>query len=238
MTREVDGIIIAPCSISSEDYLRPLIEEKPFVFIDREPRQLQVDYVTPDKIAGAYAAVLHLVQQGIKRVAVIMNMIEGQNDFLDSEWLGGYKQAYHDCGLPIDEQLVRVGRRGRYSESDGYSATRELMLLPNPPQAILACTHFTTMGVLRAARELGIRIPDDLALVGYEDVLYAEYVHPPLTVISQPWDTAGQWAVDALIKRLQAADKEEVLPVEHSILPINLIVRQSSIFAGAAHRKR
>lgn len=240
LARQVDGIIIAPCSINSEDYLSPLIKEKPFVFIDRQPHQLEVDYVTPDKAAGTYAAVLHLVEQGLKRVAIVLNTNEGQEDFLDSEWLGGYKQALHDCGLPIAEDLIQVGRRGSYSESDGYSNAKQLMQLAQPPEAILACTHFTTMGVLRAARELGIHIPTDLALVGFEDVLYMDYIHPPVTVVSQPWDVAGQWAVDTLVQRLRAEDNEDaVRPVEHHILPVHLIIRKSSVLQpfGTPHIK-
>lgn len=229
LSRQVDGIIIAPCSIHSENYLRSFIADKPIVFIDREPRQLQIDYVTPDKIAGAYAAVSHLVEQGYSRIAIILNMIEDQDNFLDTEWLGGYKQALEALALPLDEELICIGRRGSHSESDGYRHARTLMQLDNPPEAILACTHFTTMGVLRAARDLGIRLPEDLALVGYEDVLYMEYLDPPVTVISQPWDLAGQWAVDTLLMRVEEAHSG--LPAsatQRQILPITLIVRESS----------
>src|SRR5690606_25693987 len=131
---------------------------------------------------------------------------------------------------PIAEDLIQVGRRGSYSESDGYSNAKQLMQLAQPPEAILACTHFTTMGVLRAARELGIHIPTDLSLVGFEDVLYMDYIQPPVTVVRQPWDVAGQWALATLVQRLRAEDNEDaVRPVEHRILPVHLIIRESSV---------
>jgi LacI family transcriptional regulator len=230
LSRQVDGIIIAPCSMHSEDYLVPLAQDKPFIFIDREPRQIDTDYVTPDKAAGAYEAVMHLVDQGLQRIAIVMNTIEGQVDYQEREWLGGYKQALRKCQLPINDDLIQVGRRGSFSESDGYGYAKALLQLDNPPQAILACTHFTTMGVLRAARELNRRIPDDLALVGYEDVLYMSYLNPSVTVVSQPWAIAGRWAVDRLIQRLDAEDSGQERPaVTHKILPVHLIVRESSM---------
>jgi LacI family transcriptional regulator len=228
-SKQVDGIIIAPCSIASEEYLRPLIDETPVLFIDRQPRSLRVDYVSTDKTGGAYAAVGHLVKQGARRVAIVTNMIVGQETYLDSEWLGGYKQALGNAGLPIDERLIRVGRRGRYSESDGYANTTELLSLPEPPDAIVACTHFTTMGVLRAARDQGIKIPQDVALVGFENVIYTEYISPPLSVVSLPWEQVGYLAVDILARRvLSNAEGELLLEHETHILPGELIVRKSS----------
>jgi LacI family transcriptional regulator len=229
-SKQVDGIIIAPCSIASEEYLRPLITETPVLFIDRQPHSLSVDFVSTDKTGGAYTAVVHLVEQGARRVAIIANMIVGQETFLDTEWLGGYKRALAECGLPIDERLIRVGRRGRYSESDGYTNATELLKLPEPPDAIVACTHFTTMGVLRAAHDLRISIPKDVALVGFENVIYTEYINPPLSVVSLPWEQVSYLAVDILIRRvLSRADDESPPEHETHILPSELIVRKSSV---------
>ncbi len=231
MTRQVDGILIASCSIASENYLRPLVDEKPIVFLDRQPPTLEADYITPDKKAGAYSAVMHLREQGARRIAIISNMIEGQGAFLDTEWLGGYKQAHADAGLVLDDTLIRVGRRGPHSESDGYSNAMQLLRLPQPPEAIIACTHFTTMGVLRAAREVGISIPGDLALVGYDEVVYNEFLSPTLSVVSQPWDQMGRLGVDILAKRVSTtADDDQAAQSETHVLPVNLIVRQSSIW--------
>jgi LacI family transcriptional regulator len=227
--KQVDGIIIAPCSVASEDYLRSLLPEKPLVFIDRQPRNLPVDCVRMDNLRGAYEATMHLIHEGAQRIALVANMIVGEEPYLDTEWLGGYKQALRDRGLPIDEQLIRVGRRGGYSEPDGYQNTRELLQLPTPPDAILACTHFTTMGVLRAVRELEKSIPEEVALVGYEEVIYNEYINPPLSVVSQPWGQVGSTAVDRLVQRIHS---ETELAPESFILPATLVVRHSSIRSG------
>lgn len=228
--QQVDGIIVAPCSLASEEYLVDYIDERPFLFIDRKPHTLSIDCVTTDKVGGAYLAIKHLLKQGCQRPAIVTNMIVGQERFLDGEWLGGYKKALQEAGLPLDDRLIRVGRRGRYSESDGYENTIQLLQLPDPPNGILACTHFTTMGVLRAARTLNIAIPQDLALVGYEDVIYNEYVNPSLSVVSQPWAQVGHLAVDRLTARIRANPEDSIrVEPEYHILPGELIVRVSSM---------
>ncbi|MCC7447094.1 MAG: LacI family DNA-binding transcriptional regulator [Anaerolineae bacterium] len=229
-TQQVDGIIIAPCSLATEEYLVDYMDERPFLFIDRQPYTLEIDCVTTDKAGGTYLAIKHLLDQGCQRPAIVTNMIVGQEQYLDSEWIGGYKKALQNAGLPLDERLIRVGRRGRYSESDGYENTLQLLQLPDPPDAIVACTHFTTMGVLRAARARNVDIPQDVALVGFEDVIYNEYVHPSLSVVSQPWDQVGHLAVDLLTVRIRTTPDGglQAEPQRH-ILPGDLIIRVSSV---------
>ena len=230
--KQVDGLIIAPCGVDSEERLMPLFREKPLVFVDRAPHTLPVDYITPDKPAGAETAVRHLVEQGARRIAIIGNTNPGQETYLDDEWLGGYKNGLRAAGLPLDERLIRMGRRGPHSESDGYTNTLALLRQSQPPDAIIACTHFTTMGVLRAARELHVAIPDDLALVGYEEVIYTEYVKPSLSVVHQPWDDVGRLAVDVLVRRLDSGiDREQPDLPQHYVLPVRLIIRDSSRLA-------
>jgi DNA-binding LacI/PurR family transcriptional regulator len=185
--------------------------------------QLQIPYVVVDNTSGGYLATEHLLSLGHRRIGIIVtghSRYEMNQEF--SFRLQGYHLAHSQHELRVDEQLVSVmDAQEEYVES-GYLGARQLLSLPDPPTAIFATSDYKALGVMRAARDLGLRIPEDLAIVGYDNVVYGQYCNPTLTTIDQNTIEVGDRAARML---LSGTDKPQQAKAE--ILP-QLIVRESS----------
>jgi LacI family transcriptional regulator len=210
----VDGVIVSS-TLVDDPLVNNLYESQmPFVLIGRHPN-LEIHSIDLDNVEGAKKATLHLAQSGYQRIATITgpkNMTAG-NDRLD-----GYRQALAEYGLRGDETLVA---EGDFTETGGYKAMQ--ILLPHHPEAVFAASDMMAAGAIRAIRESGLRVPHDIALVGYDDVPLALQVEPPLTTIRQPIQEMGKLAFDTLIDMLQNPNNEK----RHIVLQPELIIRQS-----------
>jgi len=210
----VDGVIVS--SALAEDPLVSSLHESrmPFVLIGRHP-VLDLNSIDMDNQEGARKATCHLLQCGYRRIATITgpkNMTAG-NDRLD-----GYRQALAEYDLAFDEMLVI---EGTFTEASGYTAMQSL--LPLRPEAVFAASDVMATGALRAIREAGLRVPEDIALVGYDDMPIAAQVNPALTTIRQPVHEMGKLAVDTLINVLENPENSK----QHIVLQPELIIRQS-----------
>jgi LacI family transcriptional regulator len=216
---QVAGLIIAPTHVHDGEVLRKFTQSDiPVILIDRRVDCQDFDAVTVDNVSGAYAAVKHLIDNGYTRIAMI-----GGSPVLSisHERFQGYKDAHAHAGIKMEKMLAK---EGGFDAGSGYQLTRELLLSSRRPQAIFAANNLITLGVLRAIRELGLVIPDDIAIVAFDDMPWFSELRPPLTAVSQPTYELGQEAVRLLLRRLDEPDA----PFRNVVLQARLIVRESS----------
>lgn len=226
----VDGIIVATRSNEGGDnYLRGIVESNiPVVIIGRDFQHEDVDFVSPDNFKGGFEATQHLIDLGHKRIAFVGANLKGGSSL---KRLQGYLKALNDHDIEIDERLI-TGRNEDVSEIPGYSTEeigfegmKRLLSLPNPPTAVFARNDFTAIGAMSAIKEAGLSIPDDIAIVGFDDVSLAVRTSPPLTTVRQPMRLEGQLAAEMLLERIESKER---LPRRERILNCELIVREST----------
>jgi DNA-binding LacI/PurR family transcriptional regulator len=226
----VDGLIVATrANKLGNDRLADMIDRGiPVVLIGRDFRHPNVDLVSADHLRGGYDATRHLIQLGHERIGFIgITLSSG----LGLRRFQGYLDALREHGLPIDEKLI-VGRSemdeqapGYSTETMGYRGMKQLLALRKPPTAVFARNDFTAIGAISAIKEAGLRIPHDIAVVGYDDVPLAAHTSPPLTTVRQPTREQGRIAAEFLLRRIEAPD---TLPREERILECELVVREST----------
>jgi LacI family transcriptional regulator len=219
-SRMMDGLIIA--SLTSD---HPLFEQLPdlkfpVVMVERPlGYENHISYVTIDNVRGAETAVRHLISLGRRRIA----HITGQLTIADGqERLKGYKNALQKAGLPIDPNLIV---EGRFTHEDGYIAMKQL--LRHKPDAVFAPGDTAAVGAMQAIREAGLRVPEDIAIIGFDDLDVATRISPQLTTIRQPVQQKGAYAARLLIDLIE----QKFDAPQHVILPTELVIRQS---CGAA----
>jgi DNA-binding LacI/PurR family transcriptional regulator len=221
----VAGLIIAPTHADESQELAEMSRAgMPIVLLDRRTSSLNADAVVVDNVGGAFAAVRHLIDLGYRRIATIsgsLKLTTGQERF------EGYRQALESAALPLDRTLIRTGD---YKIESGYRLMRELLSAPHPPEAVFVANNLMTLGSLRAVHEMGLRIPHDVALVGFDDMPWSGQLYPPLTAVAQPTYELGREAVRLLLRRSTEPDA-----FFHTVvLQTRLVVRES---CGAAIRQ-
>jgi LacI family transcriptional regulator len=217
---QVEGVLLAPVGDRSKPNLRALGRNRvPFVLIDRSVAGLEADLVQGDSLAGARRLVEHLIGLGHTRIAMITETDEVSTA---RDRLQGYRDALVAAGIPVREELIV--ETIAIDPGNAAAATRRLLELPERPTAIFAVNNIAALGVAEAARAHDIVIPDDLALVCFDDLENASRLSPFLTVMAQPAETFGTIATQLLLDRVagQAADRRRVV-----VLPADLVVRES-----------
>ncbi|MCL5986817.1 MAG: LacI family transcriptional regulator [Actinobacteria bacterium] len=225
--KRVDGLIIVPVRDRRGFFFDTLLGKNvPIVLLDRKIGGIDVDTVSSDNYDGAYAAVRHFLSLGYKNIAIVampLHMVPGK------ERLEGYKKALQEHGLSVVDNYVKVGN---VSEESGYERTKELLNQPGSLEAILVCNHLMAMGAFRAIKESKLRIPEDIALIAFDDFPWTPYLSPSLTTVAQSAYELGATAANMLIERIEK--KNDIEP-RHVVLKSKLIVRES---CGANMRKR
>ncbi len=217
--RQVDGMIFFAVGDQSRSLQGLLRQSVPVVVVDRDLAEIEVDAVLADNLAGGYLATHHLLEQGHRRIGLIAGP---SNVTPSADREIGYRQALDELGLELEPALCD---RGDFHYQSGQDATRRLLGLAHPPSAIFACNDVMAVGAIRAASEAGVRVPHDLAIVGFDDIELASYTVPALTTVAQPKEEMGRQAVRTLVTRMR--NKEE--PIKRIVLPTELIVRGSSL---------
>ncbi len=226
----VDGIIVATRSNEGGDkYLRGIVESNvPVVVIGRDFQHEDVDFVSARQLQGGFEATRHLIDLGHERIAFIGASLKGGSSL---KRLQGYLKALEQHDIEIDERLI-TGRNEDVSEVPGYSTEeigfegmKRLLSLPNPPTAVFARNDFTAIGAMSAIKEAGLSIPEDIAIVGFDDISLAVRTSPPLTTVRQPMRLEGQLAAEMLLERIEGKEK---LARRERILNCELIVREST----------
>jgi len=218
--RQVDGLLVVATSNSSAHLVEARNKGIPVVLVDRLVKDMQIDSVLVDNVNGAYQAVEHLVTMGYRRIGVINGR---QEVTTGEERYRGYLRVFEDYNLPVAEELIRTGD---FSSQSGYVLIKELMALPDPPQAVFIANCYMAIGAMLAINELGIRVPEDLAIVAFDDMEIYRISTPPLTVVVQPMEEIGKTAAHLIYKRV-SGDKSD-FPQMYRLKP-ELVVRGSSI---------
>jgi len=189
----------------------------PVVAIDRSPGGLEVDLVCSNNREGARQAVNHLVSLGCKDIGFI-NGPEGIN--VTEERLGGYHDALRRAGIAWKESLVI---HSDFLQEGGYAAMIRLLDMAKPPKAVVVANNMMTLGALQAIHERRLRIPEDMAVIGFDDMPWATSLRPPLTAVAQSAEELGASAAQLLLERLN--DPQRI--VRQVVLPTRLVVRAS-----------
>ncbi|MFI6762247.1 LacI family DNA-binding transcriptional regulator [Micromonospora sp. NPDC050417] len=221
--QHVDGVLLL--SLHDADPLPTLLEQRslPAVLGGRPARMLQPGaqaayFVDVDNAGGARQAVEHLVQRGRTRVATIAGP---QDMAVGVARLAGYRQAVQASGRPVSEHLIAYGD---FSESSGTSAMRRLLEQCPDLDAVFVASDLMACGALRALRDAGRRVPEDVAVVGFEDAPIARQADPPLTTVHQPVEEMGRQMARLLMSRIRRED----LQTPYVLLDTHLVHRASA----------
>ncbi len=189
--------------------------KRPFITIGRHPTNDQINYVDVDNRVGAYQGVSHILRTGRRRVGVINGP---SNTIASQDRYQGYLDALRERGVPLIPELVA---EGEFSDTTGYLAMKRL--LPYKPDAVFAASDAMAFAAMRAIHEAGLRIPEDIAMVGFDDIPAATNSNPPLTTVRQPIQRTGSIAAEVLIDMIEHPGP---LP-RRIVLPTELIIRSS-----------
>lgn len=211
----LDGLIIT--ADRKEDFIitQCLEKEMPIVLIGRPEKNAErVNYVDADNEQGGFLATEHLIKLGYRRIATVAT---SQNTAGDDR-LAGYIRALQEHHIEVDSDLIVYGD---YSMDSSYQAMQQL--LKQPLEAVFVSSDTMALGALRAIREAGLRVPEDIALVGFDDLVPALQADPPLTTIHQSIENAGRRGVEILIDVVN----DPTMPPKHVVFPVELIIRES-----------
>ncbi|MFB4282736.1 substrate-binding domain-containing protein [Nonomuraea sp. MTCD27] len=219
IARQVDGLAFAVFHTHAEDLL-PVIEAGiPVVRLGGRLVQRGVDLVHSDDEGGAAEATRHLLGRGYRRIAFVCGpAAEGPA----AERVAGYRAALADAGVPADRALVT---HTEFSRAGGAEGVARLLELPEPPDAVLCANDVMAIGALDVAAQRGLRVPGDLAVMGFDDIEAAGMVSPGLTTMANPAREIGQATAVRLLERLRGAIDE---PSTELVVPARLVRRQSA----------
>jgi LacI family transcriptional regulator len=195
--KRVDGLIVASSASRRNHTLQLRLEDVPFVFMDREVEGIEADTVSVDNRLGMRLIAEHLTQLGHERVGMVSGPLEKSSGY---ERYHGLRDALADLGLPLRDSLVRFGD---FRVSGGREAAEELLRLPEPPTALVVSNNQMTLGALLAVRELGLRVPDEVSVVSFDDMEWAPLANPPLTALAQPTYEMGATAARILLDKIE-----------------------------------
>jgi DNA-binding LacI/PurR family transcriptional regulator len=215
--QHVDGVLLL--SLHGDDPLPRHLRERglPVVLGGRPAGSWRGPYVDVDNVGGARAGVAHLLQHGRRRIATIagpQDMGAGQDR------LAGYRQALAAAGLPVDDGLVA---EGDFSEASGVAAMRSLLGQRADVDAVFAANDLMAVGALRTLREAGRSVPEDVAVVGFDDSPLSRVTEPPLSTVRQPVEEMGRRMAELLVRWITEGEADGSL-----VLPTELVVRASS----------
>jgi DNA-binding LacI/PurR family transcriptional regulator len=215
-SRQVDGVVILNSWLHTFNDPILSIQDRPFVFVNRVFANCIQNCVGPGDFNGAQIATQHLADLGHRRIGYI----NGRQDWIEAQnRLSGYRDVILKCGLPVDEAYIR---QGDWGVDSGYKAAEELLAQKDRPTAIFVANDIMALGAIYAIQAAGLKIPQDVAIVGYDDRDFAAWIRPALTTIRMPSFEMGQAAARLLLQQF----KGEVLE-DATQIPGKLIVRES-----------
>lgn len=215
----VDGLIVVGIDAGSELYRSILDLKIPTVFMDSYIDQPGIYQVHNDDLLGGYLGTKHLISLGHTRIAVVAGSLSGRG--VDYQRLLGYKKALAEAGLAYDERLVLENGGTMLG---GYHAAQKIFSLPEQVTAAFVLSDIGAMGLIKGLNEMGKRVPEEISVVGYDDIFYTEYMIPSLTTIRQDIFKKGKTAAGLLLAQING----EPLPDANVLLPVELKVRAST----------
>lgn len=215
--RGVDGIIVICSNYNDPEVIKLIESSLPSVVLDVHSDKTNVIY--SNNIFGCELVIDHLYSLGHRKIALIAAT---DNTFTGSERTKGYKLGLDKYHIPINEEYIVNG--GYFSYEGGYEATKKLLKLNDAPTAIFASGDIMALGAIKAIADEGLVVPDDISIVGFDDINLAQHISPALTTVRQDAELMGKRAADLLINQIN--DKEADLSTV--VLPVELIVRSST----------
>jgi len=216
LKKQVDGFLLVPASSYSSRTLQN--RQVPFVVLDRRIPDEQIDSVYGDSLDGAYALTNHLLELGHRRIAIITGP---QHVSTASDRVQGYLRALEEAGISDEAGIYW----GEYIQQTGYDYAQRLLQAVPRPTAIFAANNFIAIGVMRALRDAGVSVPEEMSVVAFDDLPEAITIDPFFTVAAQPTYELGQRATELLLSRLAGNGPEGYQEI---VLPVEIIVRKSS----------
>jgi LacI family transcriptional regulator len=219
LAHRVDGIMIAPVSDRSKGHLQRLSRYGvEFVLIDRTVTGIESDVVTGDNVGGARRLVEHLISLGHRRIGFIT---ESDDVSTARDRRQAYEAALAAAGLLYDPSLIV---RSTVDPPGGFEGMGRLLELDEPPTAVFTVNNLVALGAIEAVRAHELEVPDDIALVCFDDIEYASRLYPFLTVMAQPAETLGTFGTQLLLERIEGRAPEQPRVV---VLPAQFVVRRS-----------
>lgn len=218
-SERIDGLILISLTPTEQEAHKLLNIGVPVVLIDAFHPHF--NYVTVDDVAGGELAAQHLLYLGHTKIAFVSDFIDDPDAFNSSnrDRLAGYQIALTDAGMAIDVPYLAHGQLGAQSAK---ALTRQLLSLQDPPTAIFAANDLKAIAVISAAEEMGFHVPDELSVIGYDDIEIADYLN--LTTIRQPLFDTGLEGVKLLLNLIDDVEKTTY----QTLLPIELVIRQTT----------
>ncbi|GAA1680041.1 LacI family DNA-binding transcriptional regulator [Fodinicola feengrottensis] len=217
----VDGLIVSPLSVGREE-LAARTDNTPMVLLGETVFEGPADHVAIDNVAAAGIATEHLVALGRRRIAAIgVQPPDGQGTARLR--LQGYLDALSTAGLPVDEDLIQQG--ATFHRADGIQAVKDLLSLPEPPDAVFCFNDLLALGAIRGAYEIGARVPDDIAIVGIDDIEDGRFSTPTLTTISPDKEQIARLSLEFLQSRI---DGDRDAPPREVQADFRLMEREST----------
>lgn len=216
LARRVDGLIIIGAQ-SEPAYFEQLVMQKPTVIVGRTIERLESQCINSDNYSGGYAATKHLIEQGHRQIAHITGVLT-HGDAVERQ--RGYRQALLDAGISPEPELEVAGQ---FTERSGLLAVEMLLMRGHSFSAIFSGNDQMALGARLALFRRGIRVPEDVSIIGYDDQASSAYMIPPLTTMRQPVEEIGQAAAKALLGLING--EEEEMPK----ISAELIIRESTI---------
>jgi LacI family transcriptional regulator len=215
--KQVDGFLLVPACSTSRSVGFVNEQRAPVVVLDRRLAGAKADMVRCDSVDGAYRLVRLLQESGHRRIAILTGPEEVSTA---EDRVAGYVKAMQEAGV-VDQSLVY---HGRFTQKSGYEMAAQAIAADPPPTALLAANNFIAIGALKALRQAGLRVPQELSIAAFDDLPEEMVVEPFLSVASQPAYEMGRRATELLLGRLSgevSGDRQEI------VLPIEIIVRDS-----------
>lgn len=199
--KQVDGLLLM-YSDTRHAMVEQLNLNLPIVVMDWWPTELNADKIYENSEFGAYLATKTLIEQGHKNIAIITGKLDKS---LAHNRLLGYQKALQDAHLPLNPDWII---ESHFDFEGGVEGMKKLLQITPRPTAVFACSDTIAVGVYQVAWQQGLRIPQDISVIGYDNIMLAQYLTPPLTTIHQPKAELGKLAVETLLERIKSPDLE------------------------------
>ncbi|BAM48248.1 LacI family transcriptional regulator [Amphibacillus xylanus NBRC 15112] len=219
--RGVDGVIIVCSDFDDPEVLKLIESDLPNVVLDVYSHKTNVIY--SNNLYGSELVIEHLYSLGHRKIA---HIAETAGSFAGKERIKGYKLALDKYGIPINESYIESG--SHFSYESGYTAMKKLLSLDDIPTAVFASSDTVAVGAIKAIRDAGLSVPDDISIVGFDDIELAQHITPALTTVCQNKELMGRRAADVLINQINQKDDEYTGEYTAVVLPVELIVREST----------
>ena len=218
-SKQVDGIIVNPTMKNKSLYESLVNKNYPIVAINRKVEGVPIETVAVDNVKGSMLAIEHLLSLGKRKIAIIIYQPDSISPRL--ERIEGYKKALIKNDIKVNDDFIHIVEDKKGSTKE---RVKEILLGPNRPDAIFSTNNMMTLEILAEIKALDLKVPDDIALVGYDETVWSQHLTPPLTTVKQPTYQMGEIAAKNLIDLIDAKGSSQP---KTTLLEPSLIVRRS-----------